>query len=101
MARLWELPFLLVVVCNFVSPGTWASQGWGRSCPALSYRRTMLASPLVGHQRPLGTQRKSAGHIEIVDGTPDPVSFYHRFVRDRVPVMFRGMQKGAPALSNW
>ena len=101
MARVWELPLLVAVACSLVFPRTLASQQWGRSCPAPSYSRTVLASARAGHQRPLGTQRPSAGHIEIVDGTPDPVTFYRRFVRDRVPAMFRGAQSGAPALSNW
>lgn len=56
---------------------------------------------LEGHMEPLGQQRKSEGHIEILDKIPDPLTFHKEFIVGSKPAVFRGAAKNIPAFDLW
>ena len=49
----------------------------------------------------LGMQRKSEGHIEILNELPSPVEFFEKYVKPGKPVVFKDAAKQMPAYKNW
>ena len=56
---------------------------------------------MQGHMEKLGMQRKSEGHIEILNELPSPVEFFEKYVKPGKPVVFKDAAKQMPAYKNW
>ena len=39
--------------------------------------------------------------VTVLDHAPDPVTFYNDYVKPKRPLLFRGAQHGAPAMTRW
>eukprot|EP00794_Sanderia_malayensis_P009650 gene9650-10638_t len=60
-----------------------------------------LSSDLVGHLEPLGKQRPTEGHIEVLHDLPSPLEFYEKYVKPGKPVVFKDAAKPMPAFKEW
>ena len=56
---------------------------------------------LQGHMERLGMQRKSEGHIEVLNRLPNPIEFFEKYINPGKPVVFKGAAKQMPAFKNW
>ena len=56
---------------------------------------------LQGHMERLGMQRKSEGHIEVLNGLPNPIEFFEKYIKPGKPVVFKGAAKEMPAFKKW
>ena len=56
---------------------------------------------LTGNLERLGLQRKSEGHIDILNALPSPVEFFEKYVKPGRPAVFKGAAKPMPAFQNW
>lgn len=61
----------------------------------------VVNAELDGHLKPLGQQRPSEGHIEILDRIPSVEEFFQEYIKGSKPVVFKQMAHHIPAFKLW
>lgn len=58
------------------------------------------SSDLPGHMMPIGSHRPPL-EIDTLQTVPDPLFFYHNYVKPKKPVKFVGLLKDNEVLPRW
>lgn len=56
---------------------------------------------LEGNLKPLGQQRPTEGHIEIIERTPSADEFFDLYIKGSKPAVFKGLANNIPAYNLW
>jgi len=56
---------------------------------------------IPGHLKPLGSHAAPEGEVSVVDGFPDPLTFFDEYIVPKRPVLFRGGAKEITGFERW